>query len=55
VTVLGELAVDRAYYHCRHCHSGHCPRDAQLGLTAAGLSPGAEQVCALAGTLGSFA
>jgi hypothetical protein len=55
VTVLGVVAVERAYYHCRHCHRGHCPRDAQLGLSAADLSPGAEQVCALAGALGSYA
>jgi hypothetical protein len=55
VTVLGEVVVRRAYYHCRHCHAGHCPRDATLGLAAAELTPGAEQVCALAGALASFA
>jgi hypothetical protein len=55
VTLLGALSVERAYYHCRHCHQGHCPRDARLGLGAADLTPGAEQACALAGVLGSFA
>ena len=55
MTVLGPLALDRAYYHCPSCHAGHCPRDGQLGLTAADLTPGAEQACALAGALGSFA
>ncbi len=55
MTVLGAVSVERAYYHCRHCHSGHCPRDARLGLGAADLSPGAEQACAVAGVLGSFA
>ena len=55
MTALGVVAIDRAYYHCRRCHRGHCPRDAQLGLTSADLSPGAEQVCALAGVLGSYA
>src|SRR5438045_3331758 len=55
VTVLGEVAVARAYYHCRHCRAGHCPRDAALGLAASDLSPGAEQAAALAGALGSFA
>jgi hypothetical protein len=55
VSLLGPVAVGRAYYHCRHCGHGHCPRDAQLGLTAADLTPGAEQACALAGALGSFA
>jgi len=55
VTVLGELAVGRAYYYCKHCHAGHCPRDAALGLSASELTPGAAQACALAGALGSFA
>ena len=56
MTLVGEVRVDRAYYYCRHCHAGHCPRDAHLRLTAADLSPGAEQAVTLAGTLGvSFA
>jgi hypothetical protein len=55
VSLLGAVSVDRAYYHCRRCHAGHCPRDARLGLTAADLTPGAERACALAGVLGSFA
>jgi hypothetical protein len=55
MTVLGELAVERAYYHCKHCHTGHCPRDAALGLAASDLTAGAWQLAALAGTLGSFA
>lgn len=55
MSLVGELTVERAYYHCRHCGAGHCPRDRQLGLSAADLTPGAEQACALAGVLGSFA
>jgi hypothetical protein len=55
VSLLGPVSVERAYYHCRHCGHGHCPRDGQLGLTAADLTPGAEQAAALAGALGSFA
>jgi hypothetical protein len=56
VTLLGGVRVERAYYHCRHCRAGHCPRDGRLGLSAADLSPGAEQAVTLAGTLGvSFA
>jgi hypothetical protein len=55
VTVLGRVRVERAYYHCRHCHAGHCPRDAALGLTKADLSRGATEALALAGSLGSFA
>ena len=55
MSVLGCVRVSRAYYHCKHCHAGHCPRDMQLGLTAGELSPGATQAVALAGALGSFA
>jgi len=55
VSLVGELSVQRAYYHCRHCHTGHSPHDARLGLSAADLTPGAEQAAALAGALGSFA
>jgi hypothetical protein len=55
VTVVGEVRVDRAYYLCKHCHAGHCPRDAALGLTTADLSRGATEAVALAGTLSSFA
>jgi hypothetical protein len=55
VTVLGQVRVSRAYYHCRHCHAGHCPRDAALGLTAVDLSRGAAEAVALAGVVSSFA
>ena len=55
MTLLGSVRVERAYYHCRHCHSGHCPRDGVLGLTGSDLSRGATEVVALAGALGSFA
>jgi hypothetical protein len=55
VSLAGAVRLERAYYRCRHCRQGHCPRDGQLGLSAAGLTPGAEQVTALAGALGSFA
>jgi hypothetical protein len=55
VTVLGAVLVRRAYYHCAHCHAGHCPRDAALGVTAVCLSRGAREAVALAGALSSFA
>jgi len=55
VTVSGRVRVARAYYLCKHCHAGHCPRDAALGLTKVDLSRGATEAVALAGALGSFA
>jgi hypothetical protein len=38
-TVLGDLTLERAYYHCPQCQSGFCPRDRALGLDQS-LSPG---------------
>ena len=55
MTVIGQVRVERAYYLCKHCHTGHCPRDAALGLTKGDLSRGATEAVALAGALGSFA
>ena len=55
MTVVGSVRVSRAYYHCPHCHAGHCPRDTALGVTAGCLSRGASEVVALAGALSSFA
>lgn len=55
MTILGPVRGGRAYYHCRHGHAGHCPRDRALGLTGSDLSRGATEVVALAGALGSFA
>ena len=44
----------RAYYHCPHCHQGHCPWDAVLGLAGDRLSPAVRPLVALAGTLAPF-
>jgi hypothetical protein len=53
---MGEVVVeDRAYYLCPACHAGHAPVDAALGLSARKLTPGAEELATLAGTVGSFA
>ena len=39
-TVLGEIAVRRAYYHCEECEHWFCPRDRELGMEGGSLSPG---------------
>lgn len=39
-TVLGEVTLRRAYYHCLECEHGFCPRDRELGIEASSLSPG---------------
>jgi hypothetical protein len=55
VSALGPLAVERAYYHCPHCHRGHCPGDAAFGLDSGELTCGAAELTSLAGALDSFA
>ena len=39
-TVLGLVAVTRAWYHCATCGHGLATRDAALGVAAASMSPG---------------
>jgi len=39
-SVLGPIELRRAYYHCADCGAGVVPRDEQLGVTHASLSPG---------------
>jgi len=53
-TVLGVLRLERAYYCCAHCHQGHCPRDAALGLDSCSLSPGLRRMIGIVASLASF-
>ena len=39
-TVLGPVTITRAWYHCADCRHGLAPRDAELGVAGASLSPG---------------
>ncbi|MEO6809460.1 MAG: ISKra4 family transposase [Isosphaeraceae bacterium] len=56
LSLMGEITLaNRAYYLCKTCHAGHVPLDAALGFSTAKLTPAAEQVATLAGTVGSFA
>ncbi len=54
LTANGDVAVERAYYHCPHCRHGHCPWDQDLGLADDRFSPTARALVALAGTLAPF-
>ena len=49
------IRPDRAYYHCKTCHRGHCPGDHELGLAASDLTPGATEAVCITGVVGSFA
>jgi hypothetical protein len=39
-TVLGLVTATRAWYHCAACGHGFAPRDAELGVAGASMSPG---------------
>lgn len=64
VSLVGEVKLSRAYYHCKHCHGGHFPWDLVLRLSAPCtsrqhgrrpvLTPGAREVSSLAGIQESF-
>jgi hypothetical protein len=53
-SVLGPLRLGRAYYHCKPCQSGFCPRDRALGLGLFSLTPGVLRMTASTVTLVSF-
>lgn len=53
-TISGSVQHRRAYYHCAHCHQGHCPADQELGLDGQ-WSPTLLPVVTLLGSLVPFA
>ncbi len=53
-SILGPLALERAYYHCRDCGHGFCPRDQQLGLEDTCLSPAVTRMVGTVGAMVSF-
>lgn len=54
MSLMGEITIPRAYYHCAHCHQGFFPWDGILGLHRRAFTPGAEEVVSLAGCVESF-
>jgi hypothetical protein len=55
LSILGPIPLQRAYYYCHRC-GGTVPWDAEVGLTAKRLTPAAEELVTLAGTVSnSFA
>lgn len=55
VSLLGEFALVRSYYHCRKCGEGQFPWERMLRLTHQRLTPAAEEVISLLGVQNSFA
>jgi hypothetical protein len=54
-TVLGRVAIRRAWYHCAACHHGFAPRDGQLGIAGQGMSAGLRKMTARAAATVPFA
>jgi hypothetical protein len=54
-TVLGPVTLTRAWYHCADCRHGLAPRDAELGVAGASMSPGLAAMTDLAAADGPFA
>jgi hypothetical protein len=55
LTLLGAVRCRRHYYLCPPCGQGTSPLDTALGLSAADLTPAADEVVCLAGVQDSFA
>jgi hypothetical protein len=53
-SILGELRLERAYYHCPCCGSGFCPRDRQLGMEKTCFSPATVRMIGTVGSMVSF-
>lgn len=54
VTGAGRLQVQRAYYYCASCRTGHCPADARLGLGPAHTTPTAQARLAVLSALAPY-
>ena len=55
LSIMGPVSLKRAYYYCHRC-GGTTPWDAEVGLTPKRLTPAAEELVTLAGTVSnSFA
>jgi hypothetical protein len=53
-SVLGEMTLLRAYYHCEACDKGFFPRDLALGMEEVSLSPAVTRMTGLAAAMVSF-
>jgi hypothetical protein len=54
VSLLGDVRLERGYYHCATCGHGTVPWDTTLRLTDQRLTPAAQEVVSLAGIQESF-
>jgi hypothetical protein len=53
-TLLGEIEVSRAYYHCSKYGGGWIPLDEELEIEGTGFSPGVKEALGLVNAEVSF-
>lgn len=53
-TLLGQVTIRRAYYHCGHCGTSCCPYDVEVGLGAGQQSVGLAKAATLVAALEPF-
>jgi len=49
VTVVGQVNVQRAYYHCGRCGVGVVPKDVELDIVGTSFSPGVKRMMGFVG------
>jgi hypothetical protein len=54
VSLVGDIRIERGYYNCSHCRTGHFPWDELLRLSPQRLTPAAQEIASLAGIQESF-
>ena len=54
VSLLDEVRLERAYYHCKYCGHGYFPWDEELSLASQRYTLGVREITALAGIQESF-
>ena len=53
-TLLGEIEIRRAYYHCAQCGQGRIPQDRVWDVDGCGYSPGLRRLASRVGSRGPF-
>lgn len=54
LTVLGDVAVKRAYYYDKGCNEGFCPKDKELDIEGTSFSPGVRRIMGRVGAYRPF-
>jgi hypothetical protein len=55
LSVVGSARIERPYYLCPACHTGHFPADVELDIAKTDFSPGVRRMLAAVGGVAPFA